>query len=50
MKEDFVQAGVAQFGSGWCWWLAVKSGRIVVMKTANGEIRWSRALQANPRL
>jgi Fe-Mn family superoxide dismutase len=36
MKEDFVQAGVGQFGSGWCW-LAVKGGKIVVMKTPNGE-------------
>ena len=25
-----------QFGSGWCW-LAVKDGKIVVAKTANGE-------------
>jgi Fe-Mn family superoxide dismutase len=36
MKEDFVQAGVSQFGSGWCW-LALKGGKIVVMKTPNGE-------------
>jgi Fe-Mn family superoxide dismutase len=36
MKEDFIQAGVGQFGSGWCW-LAVKDGKIVVMKTPNGE-------------
>jgi len=36
MKEDFIQAGVTQFGSGWCW-LAVKGGKIVIMKTANGE-------------
>ena len=36
MKEDFAQAGVTQFGSGWCW-LAVKDGKIVIMKTANGE-------------
>jgi Fe-Mn family superoxide dismutase len=36
MKEDFVAAGVGQFGSGWAW-LAVKDGKIVVMKTANGE-------------
>jgi Fe-Mn family superoxide dismutase len=36
MKEDFIQAGVTQFGSGWCW-LAVKDGRIIVMKTPNGE-------------
>jgi Fe-Mn family superoxide dismutase len=36
MKEDFIQAGVTQFGSGWCW-LAVKDGKIVVTKTPNGE-------------
>jgi Fe-Mn family superoxide dismutase len=36
MKEDFIQAGVTQFGSGWNW-LAVKDGRITVMKTPNGE-------------
>ena len=36
MKEDFIQAGVTQFGSGWCW-LAVKDGKIVIMKSPNGE-------------
>jgi Fe-Mn family superoxide dismutase len=36
MKEDFIQAGVTQFGSGWCW-LAVKDGKITVAKSANGE-------------
>src|SRR4051794_9260843 len=36
MKEDFIAAGTTQFGSGWAW-LAVKDGKIVVMKTANGE-------------
>jgi Fe-Mn family superoxide dismutase len=36
MKEEFVQAGVGQFGSGWAW-LAIKDGKIVVMKTPNGE-------------
>jgi Fe-Mn family superoxide dismutase len=35
-KEDFVQAGVSQFGSGWAW-LAVKNGKIEIMKTPNGE-------------
>src|SRR6201990_3181888 len=35
MKEDFIQAGVTQFGSGWAW-LAVKDGKITVTKTANG--------------
>ncbi len=36
MKEDFIAAGVGQFGSGWCW-LSVEGGKIVVTKTANGE-------------
>jgi Fe-Mn family superoxide dismutase len=36
MKDEFVAAGVGQFGSGWAW-LAVKDGKIVVMKTPNGE-------------
>jgi Fe-Mn family superoxide dismutase len=36
MKDEFCQAGATQFGSGWCW-LAVKDGKIVVTKTANGE-------------
>ena len=35
-KEDLIQAGVTQFGSGWGW-LAVKHGKIVATKTANGE-------------
>ncbi len=36
MKEDFIQAGITQFGSGWAW-LAVKDGKIIVSKTPNGE-------------
>ncbi len=36
LRTDFVQAGVTQFGSGWCW-LAVKGGKLEVMKTPNGE-------------
>ena len=36
MKTEFIQAGVTQFGSGWCW-LAVKDGKIIVAKSANGE-------------
>jgi Fe-Mn family superoxide dismutase len=35
-KEDFIQAGVGQFGSGWAW-LEVKNGKISVLKTPNGE-------------
>ena len=36
MRTDFVQAGVTQFGSGWCW-IAKKDGKLVIMKTPNGE-------------
>ncbi len=36
MRTDFVQAGLTQFGSGWCW-IAVKDGKLVIMKTPNGE-------------
>jgi Fe-Mn family superoxide dismutase len=36
MKESFIQAGISQFGSGWCW-LAIKSGHLMVSKTPNGE-------------
>jgi Fe-Mn family superoxide dismutase len=35
-KEDFIQAGVTQFGSGWAW-IAVKDGKLVIDKTPNGE-------------
>ena len=49
MKEDFINAGVTQFGSGWSW-LAVKDGKIVVMKTPNGENPAGPWRQADPRL
>ncbi|MDJ1159056.1 superoxide dismutase [Chelatococcus sp. SYSU_G07232] len=35
-KADFIQAGVAQFGSGWAW-LALRNGKLEIMKTPNGE-------------
>lgn len=35
-KEDFIEAGKGQFGSGWAW-LALKEGKLVVLKTPNGE-------------
>ena len=35
-RNDFIQAGVTQFGSGWAW-LALKDGKLEVMKTPNGE-------------
>ena len=33
-KNDFKQAGITQFGSGWCW-LSINNGKLVVTKTAN---------------
>ena len=33
-KKDFKQAGVTQFGSGWCW-LSINNGKLVVTKSAN---------------
>jgi len=35
-KADFMAAGATQFGSGWCW-IAVKGGKLEIMKTPNGE-------------
>jgi Fe-Mn family superoxide dismutase len=35
-REAFIAAGTTQFGSGWAW-LAVKGGKLEVMKTPNGE-------------
>ena len=35
-RADFINAGMTQFGSGWAW-LAVKAGKLEVMKTPNGE-------------
>jgi Fe-Mn family superoxide dismutase len=34
-KEDFVAAGVGQFGSGWCW-LVQDGGKLRITKTENG--------------
>lgn len=35
-KEDFKQAGVTQFGSGWAW-LVVDGGKLKITKTANAD-------------
>ncbi|MEP3280177.1 MAG: superoxide dismutase, partial [Stappiaceae bacterium] len=35
-RGDFINAGLTQFGSGWAW-LALKDGKLAVMKTPNGE-------------
>jgi Fe-Mn family superoxide dismutase len=36
-KNDFIQAGISQFGSGWCWLAFNPEGRLEVLKTQNGE-------------
>ena len=35
-KKDFIDAGVSQFGSGWCW-ISVKDGKLEISKSPNGE-------------
>ena len=35
-KKKFMQAGITQFGSGWCW-LSINSGKLVISKTPNAE-------------
>ena len=36
-KAAFIEAGVTQFGSGWCWLAMGSDGKLKVMKTPNGE-------------
>ena len=36
MKNDFINAGITQFGSGWCW-LVLNYGKLEVTKTPNAE-------------
>ena len=35
-RNDFIEAGKGQFGSGWAW-LSVKDGKLAISKTPNGE-------------
>ncbi|WP_336278980.1 superoxide dismutase [Bartonella sp. CB175] len=35
-RADFINAASTQFGSGWAW-VAVKDGKLEIMKTSNGE-------------
>ena len=35
-KNQFVQAGVGQFGSGWCWLVKLNDGSLKITKTENG--------------
>ena len=36
MKNDFINAGIGQFGSGWCW-LVLNNGKLQITKTPNAE-------------
>ena len=35
-KEQFIQAGITQFGSGWAW-LVIDNGKLAITKTANAS-------------
>ncbi len=35
-RSDFINAGITQFGSGWCW-LSLNNDKLVISKTANAE-------------
>ena len=48
-KEDFVAAGVGQFGSGWAW-LEVKDGKLAVTKTAQWREPAGQRRDPDPRL
>ena len=36
-RGEFINAGVTQFGSGWCWLAMNTEGKLEIMKTPNGE-------------
>lgn len=36
-RGKFIEAGIGQFGSGWCWLVIGNNGQLEVMKTPNGE-------------
>lgn len=36
-KQEFINTGVAQFGSGWVWLTLNKHNKLVITRTANGE-------------
>jgi len=36
-KSKFKDAGITQFGAGWCWLVMDENGKLDVMKTPNGE-------------
>ena len=37
MKNQFINAGIGQFGSGWCWLSLNKEKKLIISKTQNAE-------------
>ena len=37
MKNQFINAGISQFGSGWCWLILDKNKKLGILKTPNAE-------------
>ena len=37
MKDQFINAGIGQFGSGWCWLVLDPNKKLIVTKTQNAE-------------
>ncbi len=37
-RDKFIAAGLGQFGSGWCWLVIEKTGKLAVTKTPNAEM------------
>ena len=37
MKNQFINAGISQFGSGWCWLVLNENKKLIVTKTPNAE-------------
>lgn len=44
--EDFTNAAVSQFGSGWAWLVEDKDGKLSIMKTANADTPLAYGLKA----
>ncbi len=36
-RDEFIAAGLGQFGSGWCWLVMEKNGKLAITKTSNAE-------------
>jgi Fe-Mn family superoxide dismutase len=37
MKNKFINAGISQFGSGWCWLVLDENKKLIITKTPNAE-------------